>query len=257
MPTQPVMQRDARRDHSFSRPDPRLAGELGASDPCLGCHFEAGPAWAVREAERLFGDDLNAKARARARAAVAAQRGDPGAAAALADRFATEPAPAWRASIAGWLAPHVDEPAVRDALVRRLDDASPLVRTEAVRALGRSPGLRERLAELRADPSRMVRLYAAWATRTNPPIAGALRDEVLAWLAEGADQPAGALRLSELAVAEGRTDDALTWAERAVRFDASGPSFHTLARALHAAGRRDDAERALREAERLLSRAPR
>lgn len=94
----------------------------------------------------------------------------------------------------------------------------------------------------------MVRLTAAWATRTTP-VAGELRDELVRWLEINADQPAGAIRMSEAALVEGRTADAVAWARKAVAWDPSTPSFHTLARALTAAGKLVEAREALRAAQ--------
>jgi hypothetical protein len=62
-------------------------------------------------------------------------------------------------------------------------------------------------------------LAAGWATRSTLAETPALRAEVESWLALSADHPAGALRLLELALAEGRLSDARHWAARVAAWD--------------------------------------
>lgn len=255
MPTHTFMQSDARRDHGFTSPDPALAAALGAEDACTSCHRDKSPPWAAEQVEAWFGATSRRPAHARARAVALARTSPPSSAQAtdaLLATLAREANVAWRASLCELLGPRVSDARVRDALFAALADRSPRVRAAAARGLGRSPAARERLVALRDDPSRLVRLAAIWSTRDALAGADRARSELEAWLAVSADQPAGAMRLAELAIVDGRTAEAVAWAERAVAWDPSAPSFHTLARALHAAGRDDEARAALRRAEAAL-----
>jgi uncharacterized protein HemY len=101
-----------------------------------------------------------------------------------------------------------------------------------------------------------VRLAAAWSTRTTLPPASAAARELEAWLALSSDDPAGAIRLSEWALVRQKPAEAVTWAEYAVAAQPSTGAWHTLARALHAAGRAADADDALRRARSLAAPAP-
>jgi predicted Zn-dependent protease len=139
-------------------------------------------------------------------------------------------------------------------LAQRLADPAPAVRVAALRALARFPEQRARIRSLGADPDLAVRLSAWWATRSTLP--SPTPPEFLTWLDVNADQPAGAIRQSEWAIVQQRPEEAIRWAERAVRWDPSLPSYHTLARALTAAGRRDEAEKLLKDA-REAERPPR
>lgn len=269
MPEKTYMGRDRRRDHGFTSPDPRLAAELGLPDACTGCHAAKDARWAIEKAEGWYGAaKLDNRARRRARAVHAARRGDRSAVPELLAVLANEPNAAWRSSLAGLMAPFVDAPAVRTALVALLDDEHPLVKVAAIRSLARiafqPPGanggagggqeIRDRIVALRKHPVRVVRLTASWATRSVPFVTGdetSLR-EMREWLVLSADQPAGALRQCELAIVEKRSEDAVAWATKAVAWDPSGPSFHTLARALAAAGRPDEARAAMQRAQSLL-----
>lgn len=247
MPRRVFMGRDARRDHAFTSPDPALAVATGEPDACSGCHRERPAATLAADVAAWYGDTPRGRARrARAAAMVSARAGQ---GAALAARLSTERNPAWRAFMAGTLTPLSEATDVRAALVAALDDVDSGVRAAAIRGLARHREVRPLIVARRADPARVVRLAAAWATRTTLAAeAPALRAEVEVWLAQSDDQPAGALRRSELAVVEGRPAEAVDWAERAVRWDPSPPSYHTLARALDAAGRPAEAEAARRAA---------
>lgn len=248
MPAQVYMGRDVRRDHAFTSPDPRLASELGLSDACRDCHVGRTSEWAIAWSERWFGAAMQTSVRRRARALARARAVDRGASSELLAVLDGETNEAWRASLVGALAPFAEETAVQERLTAALAEPSADVRAAAIRGLARVPALRSRLLALREDPVRLVRLTAAWATRTTP-VAGEARDELVRWLEINADQPAGAIRMSEAALVEGRTVDAVAWARKAVAWDPSTPSFHTLARALTAAGKLVEAREALRAAQ--------
>jgi predicted CXXCH cytochrome family protein len=259
MPLVTVMDRDARRDHRFASPNAGLARELGLPLACDQCHAGEAPTWAAAQLARWHPSGSSARLSRdaeRTRDLTSAARGDRDAARSLANRLEREPNAAWRATILLALAPFAEDASVQTALVRALDDSSADVRHAAIGPLARLPAHRERLVALRGDSSLSVRLGAAWATRSTLPCEGRLHDEVVSWLAANVDTPVGAIRASELAVVEKRWADAVSLATRATEWDSSVPTWMTLARALAAAGRRDDASAALARAQALASAAP-
>jgi tetratricopeptide (TPR) repeat protein len=234
MPEATFMQRDHRRDHGFTVPDPALAAELGMPDACAGCHPTWSPAARAGHVDAWFGAGRARPRRWRARLVARAMRGEAGVSAELAGALAGEPNDAWRASLAGMLAAWVDDAVARGALTARLGDRSPWVRAAAARALGGTAP--EAVEGLLRDPVRAVRVDAAWSLRGMRPWSPALRAEVERWIEVTSDQPAGVLRRAELAWIEGRPAEARRWAERATGWDPSGPTFAAVARLADAAG---------------------
>jgi hypothetical protein len=253
MPERTYMQRDRRRDHQFGVPMPEWAPP--GNDPCTGCHTERDTSWAVEALGRWYPARTQRLAWRRAelwtRLAASPSVGT-AEAAELARWLESEPNDAWRASWVGAFR----GPATVAAAMRLLDDPAPVVRAAAARALAGTAEARPRLVALREDPTRLVRLAAAWSTRTTLPPASAAARELEAWLALSSDDPAGAIRLSEWALVRQKPAEAVTWAEYAVAAQPSTGAWHTLARALHAAGRAADADDALRRARSLAAPAP-
>lgn len=256
MPHVTVMERDQRRDHRFSSPDPLLARDLGVPNACLACHGDRDHAWSLAAVARAWGPPEQRPAHARTRLLARAANGDGSAVPELVTLLHAEPNASWRAAIVDHLARFLDDAAARNALREALADQAPAPRTAAVRALARVPAAKDALAALRADTDRSVRLAAAWATRSTLPRTGTIHDEVAAWIAAGHDTPAGAMRASELAVVEGRHDEAISWASRAVRWDPSTPTYATLARAYAVAGKNLEASRALAKAREASAKTP-
>ena len=245
MPAKVYMARDPRRDHGFTIPDPLLAKEIGAPDACRGCHSERGADWAISWVDTWYGAKMDGPARRRARAVDRARSLDRAVIPELVALARAETNVAWRASLMGLMGPFAEDPDCRAALLAALDDASPRVRAAAIRGLARFPEARARLLSLRKDPVRLVRLFAAWATRSSLAKDDAARREVERWLEIASDQPAGAIRRSELALVLGDTLSSIEWARRAVKWDPSTPSYQTLARALVVAGRPEEAKAVL------------
>ncbi|MDI1320165.1 MAG: multiheme c-type cytochrome, partial [bacterium] len=115
MPTTTYMQRDARHDHGFLRPDPLLTKELGIPNACARCHADQGVDWQIEWSDRWYGAAMDSRQRARARAVDAAQKGAPGAPAALLALLAGEEVPAWKASILLLARPWAAEAGLRAA----------------------------------------------------------------------------------------------------------------------------------------------
>jgi tetratricopeptide (TPR) repeat protein len=166
----------------------------------------------------------------------------------------TETNGVWRASLTRMLAPYLQEQPVAEWVQSRLRDEDELVRAAAVHVLSSHPAFLPRLAHLRTDPSRLVRLDAAWATRDqfdsfDPAVAG----ELAAWLRDNADQPSGALQMAQFALSRGDHVDTERWADRLLRYDNSGEPVLLAARLSHAAG---DATKAAARLEQALTTRP-
>jgi predicted CXXCH cytochrome family protein len=176
MPESVFMERDRRRDHAFTRPDPRRAMAIGARDACTACHVTETPDWAARSFDRWYGDGSEALRAQRALAVIIARGrdGDPGAADALSRLLTSELDEIRRASIARLMAEFPESVPVRSALIEAASDGSPWVRAAAVRALGdvdASDEARRVLIAATEDRARLGRVEAAFALR-NVPVAG-------------------------------------------------------------------------------------
>lgn len=242
MPESTYMQRDPRRDHGFTIPDPILTQELGIPNACNRCHTDRDPAWAAQQAIALFGTDFNHRARTRARIVARARDGDATVVPELLAVARAEEVAVWRASLIALLAPWANHTDVESFLRESLADADPDVRAAAVQVLAPLPGATEALTALRTDPIRLVRLNAAWATLGAAPRAPTLETELGRWMLQNADQPSGATRHVERALAEGRPEFAEPWLTYAKRWDPAAAYPHELAgRVAHALGQLDEA----------------
>lgn len=170
MPARTFMAVDPRRDHAFSVPSPQLSREVGAPDPCTGCHVsmtaeEAEEALALRRPPAPRGareDRRSAEARA-ARALASAWAGRGGATRALAEVAQDSMlAPIVRATALSLLG-RVPRPEGALALQDGVRSVDPVIRLGAARGLEGHPpevavGLGQRLL---ADSIRAVRVDAA------------------------------------------------------------------------------------------------
>jgi predicted CXXCH cytochrome family protein len=224
MPQTTYMLRHGRHDHSMSTPLPELTVRFGIPSACDRCHGDKGAEWMASEFVRLWG----AKDRPRARiaeAVVVARRGDAAAVPELL-RELRDPASSAirRATAAALLEPFASGDAGA-ALESAAADPDPLVRVRAVRALASSS--RVPASRLR-DPVRLVRIEAVRGLAGKP--------------VAPADREAFAKAFGE-------------WMDRA-RFNADHPGGrHELASAFLIAGDAAGAERQLRAALKLDSRA--
>jgi len=249
MPMRTYMQRDPRRDHGFTSPDPLLSKELGIPNACNQCHTDKSVDWSIEWVDKWYGDKLDQRpARARARLVARARDADAAVIPELLGWLETEEIDYWRATLLALLAQWSDRVEVRRELETSLAHSNALVRAAAVNALSALPDTYERLKPLRKDPVRQVRLDAAWAT-LNPVEreAGSYR-EVMDYLRYICDQPAGALRQSQKALTEGQTLSAEEWARKALAWDPSAYSHYALGRVLHAGGKQAEAAQQLENA---------
>ncbi|MEN9636601.1 MAG: hypothetical protein RL077_5005 [Verrucomicrobiota bacterium] len=224
MPTTVYMQRDPRHDHGFIKPDPLLTKELGIPNACNRCHTDQTTDWAITHADNWYGAKLNSRQRERARAVAAAQANAPAAASKLLALIASEDVPAWRATLIQLTRGSAStEPLVLSVAREALKDPDPLVRSAGAQVLGSAPHQAAALRPLLNDPTRLVRLDAAWPLSTELPEKSPARIELDAYLAVSADQPAGRMRIGQDLFNRGRTAEAEHNLRQAVAWDPNSP----------------------------------
>ncbi len=242
MPTTTFMQRDPRHDHGFLKPDPLLTKELGIPNACSRCHADQSTDWAIAATEKWYGPKMESRQRERARAAAAAQVGVPDAAIKLVGLMATEDVPAWRATLLLLTRNFAGDEAVAVAARSALTDPEPLVRSAAVQVLGVRPEETSRLRPMLKDASRLVRLDAEWALSSELPDGSTERRELETYLAVGADQPTGRMRIGQDLFNHGRPAEAEAPLRQALAWDPNSPGIHdTLGTVLHALDRDPEA----------------
>jgi predicted CXXCH cytochrome family protein len=248
------MVRDPRRDHGFTSPDPLLTKELGIPNACSKCHADQTIEWNIDWCDRWYGEKMERRARHRARAIAHASTGTEAAITNLLGMAASEEIAAWRTALVSLLEPHAERADVGAFLADELKHTNAMVRAAAVRSLAPRPGAYQQLLPLRRDPSRLVRLDAAWNTLhaiEREPVSYA---ELVRYLDFTCDQPSGALRQSQRALREERPAEAEKWARRFVAWDSGPSSQYLFGRIMNALGRNDEALTAFREAARLDAR---
>ena len=253
MPTTTYMQRDPRHDHGFVKPDPLLTRELGIPNACNRCHTDQTTDWAIAATDRWFGTKMDSRQRTRTRVVAAAQASAPEAAEKLLALIATEEVPAWRATLhllsRNYVTTH---PRVLEAARAAARDPEPLVRSAAAQVLAAAPHEAASLRPLLADPSRLVRLDAAWALSTELPAGSASRTELDAYLAVSADQPSGRMRLGQDLFNRGQAAAAEAHLRKAAEWDANSPGIHdTLGIVLNENGKPAEAATSLWRAAQL------
>ena len=236
MPVNVYMQRDGRRDHGFTSPDPRLTIEHGIPNACNDCHTDQTPEWADDLTDEWYGDKMNRRARDRARVVARVYAGDETVQTQLLAMASSEDIEAWRAALVAMLRPWSQETPVRAFLEGELSHTNPMVRSSAIRSLQDAP------SNLVADASALVRVDAIMARLTRSPETPPPNlTELRAYIDNISDQPAGALRQINLAFIEQRPDDAERWAEKALAWDPSPVPHYTLGRVQHINGKLTEA----------------
>jgi len=232
MPVNVYMQRDGRRDHGFTSPDPRLTIEHGIPNACNDCHTDQTAEWADDLTDEWYGDKMNRRARDRARAVARFYEGDPTVVTQLLAMAATEEVEAWRAALVGMMNAWSHESSVQNFLRGELSHTNPLVRSAAIRSLQEAP------ANMMSDTSALVRVDATMAhLQRFPNVKPPTYAELKTYLDNISDQPAGALRQASLASVEQRPDDAEMWAKKALAWDPSPVPYYVLGRLLHQNGK--------------------
>ena len=249
MPQTQYMESDWRRDHGFTSPDPMLTRLLDIPNACNRCHQDQTVEWAESHAEEWYGESLAQRpARALALAIDSAWSGEPDAGPRLLALARDQNNAIWQATLVALMREHVGNEDVRDYVIQSLGHEHELVRSSAVRSLAPYPRFHDRIAELQRDPSRLVRIDAAWATLERGSIDETVDAELREWLDFNADQPAGALSLARAAMREQRLPTVQFWIERMLELDGSANVQVMAGRLYHASGDLDSAARAFETA---------
>ncbi len=257
MPETTYMQRHARRDHGFTIPDPLLTKEHHIPNSCNRCHADKTTDWALEACNKWYGEKMNRPTRTRAQWVAQARAATPGAHINLLKILGGEKDPFWRAVAANLLRGSMHEPGVAAALQGATNDSSEMVRAMAVRALGAN-GAEASPAEagvppaLLDDPSRAVRIDAAWSLRRTIDPDSRAGSELLHYLNLNRDQPTGLTQWATYLEDRGDEPGALAAFKQAVEWDhGSAPLRSNYAIALSMAGQSGEAVEQLAEAVKL------
>jgi tetratricopeptide (TPR) repeat protein len=258
MPQRVYMGVDARRDHRFGVPQPRLAASVGAPDPCLACHDDRDAAWAQAAIDANFGE--RPERWEFATALDMARTRQPGAAAALERLVSTSHGPAIvRATALSELAAY-PSPGLVELLAEQARSEDALVRRAVASASMALPPA-ERIATVRPllrDPIRSVRVEAVgallgldprgWAA-TDADVLHAAIEEYRAAKLHNAAHSEALVDLAALDLLEGEPERAQARLERAIaRNPAFTPAHLNLADLHRARGREREAVAVLRRA---------
>lgn len=260
MPVTVYMQRHSRHDHGFTIPDPLLTKKLGIPNACNRCHADKTIDWSLAAVDKWYGAKMDRPSRARAEWIALARQGNVTAREPLLNVLNNETNSYWQAVAAGLLDQWVGDSAVNAALIKSLESKDALVRATAVRSLelmATSPDseVAGAIRKLLADPSRNVRISAAWALRAGLDTNSLAGRDLLHYLDINADQPSGQMQKGAFYFARGDLPTALGYLERAVSWDTnSAPLHHEFAIALSASGRNTEAIQQLEAACRLAPR---
>jgi tetratricopeptide (TPR) repeat protein len=199
MPLTTYMQRHPRHDHGFTIPDPLLTKQFGIPNACNRCHEKKDADWALGHVETWYGDKMDRPYRTRSQWVAMAKTNAPGSHINLINISQNDTNFLWRAVATGLMRGYLREPDVREELLKRLTDKHPLVRGTAVLALdqmAQREGSREQnaLRNLLQDPSRKVRVDAAWVLRSVVETNTVAGRELFSYFAATADQPAGMMQ---------------------------------------------------------------
>lgn len=257
MPVTVYMQRHPRHDHGFTTPDPWLTKKFGIPNACNRCHKDQDTDWSLAALEKWYGPKMERPARPRAGWLALARQGDATARDPLLAILKDETNFYWQAVAAGLLDQWVGNPAVNEGLIKCLTHPSPLVRATAVRSLEplaqpTSSTVAGEIRSLLADPSRNVRINAAWALRAELDTNSPAGRDLLHFLDLTADQPVGQMQEGAFYFSRGALTEALTHFAKAVAWDTnSAPLHREYAVALSAANRNPEAIEQLTAASRL------
>jgi len=207
--------------------------------------------------EKWYGPKMDRPSRRRTQVIAAARNGEYTARDGLLKLLATEEIPYWRAVAAGFLGLWPNEPEVSAALLRGLADTNALVRAECVHALepliaNEIPAVADAVRQRIEDPSRNVRVAAAWGLRSTVDPASKAGGELLRSIELQADQPGGQMQKGTYAFARKDTQQALARFRKAAEWDPnSAPIRHELAVVLSVLNRNAEAVMQLEAAARL------
>ena len=267
MPATTYMRIDPRRDHSLRIPRPDRSMALGVPNACNGCHTERSAAWAAAAVRGWYGNPRPGF-QTFAEAFAAHEAGAAGADTELRAIAGDASQPSLvRASALARLADRPTLVAFEAARVG-IFDSDPLARRAALQIVEALPPA-ERVnlaAPLLADPSRAVRIHAAWVlapVASTLPTTGAraaltrASNEFIASQRYLADRPENRVTLGAFFAQLGRSGEAEAEYRAALRMRPSEVSAYVnLADLYRARGDEPGAERLLREGLRAVSDEP-
>lgn len=265
MPQTVYMARHWRRDHGMTIPDPQLTKDHGIPNACSRCHEKEGIDWNINYVREWYGDRMDRPTQRRARLHARLKAGDLSAAPDLLVMLGEEQNPNWRAATLKFLEAVVNSPddnlhrrQVLTEFIDRLGDESPLVQSVAIDTLEPlGEAVLPLLAPMLDSPHRLVRIKAAWAMRRQLDLSSPAGRELTAFLACRSDQPMGAYQQGRLLVDRQRPEQALSWFERALKWDSRlVPARHEYATALQGLGRSFEAVNVLHEGARIEPNNP-
>ena len=257
MPQTTYMQRDLRRDHGFTIPDPLLTKEHGVPNACNRCHTDKDTDWALAAVEKWYGPRMNRPTRKRAQWIAKARAGAPGSRENLLQLLREEKTPFWKAVATELLYPWTNDPEVTTLLLDNLSHTNALLRGTTARSL--DPIARRgdtridtALGKLLDDPVRKVRVDAAWTLRDRVSPQSRAGEDLLRTLTYNVDMPTGALQKGVYHLDRNESEKAEHYFRLAIKLDNySAPLRHEFAIALSMMGRPSEAIDALKEAIRL------
>jgi len=257
MPQTTYMQRDPRRDHGFTIPDPLLTKEHGIPNACNRCHADKDTDWALAAVEKWYGPRMNRPARKRTQWIAKAREGAAGSRENLLQLLREEKTPFWKAVATELLYPWTYDPEVTTLLLGNLTHTNALLRGTTARALDplarrNNPRIDSALAKLLDDPVRKVRVDAAWTLRDRVDPQSKAGEDLLRTLTYNVDMPTGALQKGVYHLDRDESKLAEHYFRWAIKLDSySAPLRHEFAIALSMMGRTSEAIDALKEAIRL------
>jgi len=257
MPQTAYMQRDLRRDHGFTIPDPLLTKEHGIPNACNRCHTDKDTDWAIAAVEKWYGSRMNRPSRKRTQWIAKAREGAAGSRENLLQLLKEEKTPFWKAVATELLYPWAHDPEVTTTLLGNLSHTNALLRGTTARAM--DPVARRgetridtALGKLLDDPVRKVRVDAAWTLRDRVSPQSRAGEDLLRTLTYNVDMPTGALQKGVYHLDRNESEKAEHYFRLAIKLDNySAPLRHEFAIALSMMGRTSEAIDALKEAIRL------
>ena len=257
MPQTTYMQRDPRRDHGFTIPDPLLTKEHGIPNACNRCHTDKDTDWAIAAVDKWYGPRMNRPTRKRAQWIAKAREGAEGSRENMLQLLREEKTPFWKAVATELLYPWTNDPEVTNQLLGNLSHTNALLRGTTARAL--DPIARRgdtridtALGKLLDDPVRKVRVDAAWTLRDRVSTQSEAGGDLLRALTYNVDMPTGALQKGVYHLDRNEPEKAENYFRQAIKLDNySAPLRHEFAIALSMMGRPNEAIDTLKEAIRL------
>ncbi len=259
MPTRTYMVVDARRDHSFRVPRPDFSIAYGTPNACNQCHKDKSTTWAAAAVAKWYGPNRRQEAHF-VEALDAGRRGSTSAEKSLTALISDAAKPGIARATALSLLPEYLTPASVPTVQAALGDEDALVRREAVRALEPLPPQeRVRLAvPLLTDPVLSVRIEAArLLAGTSPELLQENQktaldhaiSELIASELAAAERPENHVNLALLYAQMGRTSEAESELQTALRLDPRYVPVMVNLADLYRAEHRDE------EGEKLLEKA--